>query len=540
MKRSLQLALAVMSGITVCLSFPARIGSLHVPEMGWLAWVALVPLITAIRKAPPRRAFLITFVSAAVWYAGSLFWVFRAMHTFGRLPVVASVLVLVLLVVVVAAFIALAPCVARLIETRWRGEGIVWLAVCWTGMEILRNYGPCNGFPWSNVAMSQWRLLPLIQIVDVVGTFGLCFLIVWVNAFLAELLARYGGEPVRYLVAKGVVTALLCAATVGYGLWSLHAIPPTLAKEPSLSIGIVQGNIPQEEKWSKAMAGNNLEVHREGARRLLEAGVEVIVWPEASFPWPIRTTDETIDPRALGFSSKESIDFPYTLLGAVSETDDDNFYNSALLFSGDGGIVGRYHKMHLVPFGEYVPYKKMLFFAKKLTQPVGNFLAGTSAEPLVAGAARLGILICYEDIFPEVARRTVRAGAQVLVNLTNDAWYGVSSAPYQHLAMSVFRAVETRRFLVRATNSGVSAVVMPTGEVMVESDIFTPALIVSPLVLLESLTPYVRLGDWFAWACLAYMVIGLGAVAAESIRRRKGRPLAGSDARRQEKSTTPV
>lgn len=523
MKLRYQIILSLLSGVLVCISFPTLIAGVQLPEMGPLMWIALVPLILAVRQAPPRRAFCLTFLAALVWYGGSLFWVYRAMNTYGHLPAVTSVLVLILLVVIVAAYIALAPLLARFIETRWRGELLIWLAVCWTAVEILRNFVPCNGFPWADVAMSQWRLLPLIQICDLTGVYGLIFLIVWVNAFLAEAIAKLAGETVARFVPKAIVTTLFIVATMGYGFYRLHAIPPELAENPSMSVGLVQANIGQEDKWSQGRAQANLDAHREGTKRLLEAGVELILWPEAAFPWPVEIDDTEIDPRALGFTTDGVGDFPYTLLGAISDTSDGNYYNSAILFAGDGAIAGRYHKAHLVPFGEYVPYRKLFFFAKKLTQPVGNFLAGTSVEPLSIGAAKAGILICYEDIFPEIARREVRAGAQFLVNLTNDAWYGVSSAPFQHLAISVFRAVENRRFLVRATNSGVSAIVMPTGTVMVESGIFEPSLMVSPVALLSTPSPYTSLGDWFAWGCVAYAGFGVAMVLWMKWRKRTDR-----------------
>lgn len=510
MKTYLQILLSVLSGILVCISFPTLIAGIHLPEMGWIAWVALVPLIIAIRDRTPRSAFLITFLSGSIWYGGSIFWVWRAMHTFGRLPATTSFLVLVLLVFIVAAYIALAPMFARLIQTRWRGELIVWLPACWVAVELLRNYAPCNGFPWSNVAMSQWRILPLIQIVDIVGVYGLIFLIVWVNVFIAELIARFRNQEVSFLIPKAIMTLVLMAAAAGYGMYRLHQLPRTLSGHESLSVGLIQGNIPQEEKWVDERAGDILNIYRARTRRLVEAGnAEMLVWPEAAFPWHIKVTDTDIDPAVLGFRSSGLIGAPYTMIGAISEENEDTYYNSAILFDASGGIVGRYHKAHLVPFGEYVPYRKILFFARKLTAPVGNFMPGQSYDPLVAGRARAGVLICYEDIFPEIARKETLKGANLLVNITNDAWYGVSSAPYQHLALSVFRAVENRRFLVRSTNSGVSAVIMPTGKIMVESGLFEPALIVSPVALLEHLSLYTLYGDWFAWACLAYAGLGV-------------------------------
>lgn len=504
-----QVLLSILSGIMVCCSFPTNIKGIHFPEMGWLMWVALVPLFITVRVASPRRAFLLTFIAALVWYGGSVFWVYRAMHTFGHLPAVTSFLVLVLLVLIIAIYIALAPLIARFIQVRFKGEFIVWLSASWVAVEILRNFGPCNGFPWSNVAMSQWRILPIIQIVDVVGIYGLIFLIVWVNAFLAEFVVRLRGEDVQLIARKAIVTFILISTALSYGFWRLHTFPSVLSKYSSISVGMVQGNIDQEEKWSKDHAAKNLNIHREGTRRLLEGTSDLILWPEASFPWPVKTNDTDIDPQALGLPEESIGDMPYVLIGAVSETPEENYYNSAILFDAHGKIVGRYHKAHLVPFGEYVPYKKILFFAKKLTQPAGNFLAGETFAPLVAGHAKLGMLICYEDVFPEIARSLVKQGAEVLTNITNDAWYGVSSAPFQHLALSVFRAIENRRFLLRATNSGVSAVVMPTGKIVVESNIFEQSLIVSPVTLLNEFSLYTRLGDWFAWGCLVYVALGV-------------------------------
>ena len=522
MKISRQLLLAALSGALVCISFPARFGDLHLPELGFLGWAALVPLFFAVRRASPRRAFLVTFVSAAVWYSSSLFWLYRAMNTYGHLPASTSVLVLVLLVVIISAYIALAPMFARLIESRWRGEFLVLLPAAWTAMEIFRNYFPANGFPWSNVAVSQWRFLYAIQISDVVGMYGVTFLVVWVNAFLAECAAKLAGQEVSRFAQKAAVTALLAAVTLSYGFYRMGEVIEGLAGRPSVSVGMVQGNIDQEEKWSKGAAQANLEAHRQGAKKLLESGVEMIIWPEASFPWPIETTDTEVDPRALGMPEEGAVALPYTLLGAVAKTPEGNYHNSAFLFDGEGKIAGSYHKAHLVPFGEYVPYSKLLFFARKLTEPVGNFVAGESYAPLSAGGRKVGVLVCYEDVFPEIARRETAAGAEFLANLTNDAWYGRSSAPYQHLAISVFRSVENRRFMVRATNSGVSAVVLPTGATTVESPIFSRALVASPVALMDVITPYTKLGDWFAWACAVYLAVGLAAVAALRIKRRKG------------------
>lgn len=520
MKFKTSLAAAVISGVLLCFSFPTVLFGWHAPQMGWLGWVALVPLLLAVRRAEPRRAFLLTFATGVVAYSGSLYWLYRALHTYGKMPPVTSVLVLVLLVLLLSAYLALAPLAARLIQTRWRGEFLALLPVCWTAVELLRNYMPCNGFPWANVAMSQWRMLPLIQIADLVGVYGVIFLLVWVNAFLAELLERARGERVPMLLPKAVVTLLLVGATLGYGFARLHALDAEAPEGGILRVGVVQGNIPQEIKWDERHAAENLDKMRRASRSLRDAAVDLILWPESAFPWPISSRATSIDPRVLGFDAREFGNMPYLLLGAVSENDDDSYYNSAVLFDAHGEIEGRYHKAHLVPFGEYVPYRRLLFFARKLTQPAGNFLAGEGYEPLSAGSAKLGPLVCYEDVFPEIARRLTRHGAELLINLTNDAWYGHSSAAYQHLAIATFRAVENRRYLVRATNTGVSAIVSPTGRVEMETGIFESAILVAPVILRQGQSLYTRLGDWFASACVAYGAIGLGVAFFRRIRQR--------------------
>jgi apolipoprotein N-acyltransferase len=285
-------------------------------------------------------------------------------------------------------------------------------------------------------------------------------------------------------------------------------------------VGLVQANIPQDEKWAEAKAVANLAKLRRMSVSLQETPLDLIVWPEAAFPWPVSTEATGIDPGVLGFDANAVGALPHLLLGALSERPDGEFYNSALLFDGRGRIVGRYHKAHLVPFGEYVPYRKLLTFAHKLTEPVGNFLEGTSFEPLRMGTARIGVLICYEDVFPEVARKIAAAGAELFVNMTNDAWYGVSSAPWQHLGLSVFRAVENRRSIVRATNTGISAVVAPSGRVLMETGLDEDAIIVAAVGLRRDVTPYTRLGDWFAWGCIAYAALGMAFVLVRRLRAK--------------------
>lgn len=507
MHRSHKILLALLTGLLVCCSFPTMVAGVRFPELGWLAWIALVPLLLAVRDSSPRGAFLLAFLSAFIFYGGSLFWLYRAIHGFGGIAVGIAVAVMCLLFVILAAFAGLALYVARLMETRWRGEFLIWVPVAWTAAEFARNVLPFGGFPWSNVAMALGQQLPFVQIADIVGVFGVIFLVVWVNAFLAEGVARLRGETVRLLLPKAVLTVLLVGAVVGYGLWRTGTVDRQIAAAPSLRVALVQSNISQEEKWRADRAQANLDRYRRATAELADAA-DLIVWPEAAFPWPMPTEAVSVEPLLLGLDEGGG-ETPFVLLGAITERPDGDDHNSAVLFDAGGRVRGLYHKEHLVPFGEYVPMQQVLFFARKLTEPVGRFLPGHDQAPLAVGAARLGVLVCYEDIFPEIARRQARAGATLFVNITNDAWYGRSSAPYQHAALSAMRAIEERRFLVRATQTGLTAVIDPVGRLLMTAPLFEEALLVSKAGLLEELSPYARSGDWFAWACVAYIIIGI-------------------------------
>ncbi len=509
MKTLYQIACSILTGILICFSFPTILFGWHAPDLGWFAWIALVPLILVMKRAEPSRAFLLTFITGLVAYAGSLYWVYRAMNTYGGMSSLLSVLGLVLMIMILALFLAIASLSARFIHSRWRGEFIALFPVCWVAMEFLRNYFPFNGFPWSNIAMSQWSSLHIIQITDVVGIYGLMFLIVWVNVMISEVVEIIRGDKVRMFIPKAVATVVLIAASLVYGIVRLDQQSAAKETEGVIKVGLVQGNIPQEEKWAEEKMAQNLHKYRKATRKLRDAAVDLIIWPEASFPWTMGTEQTSIDPRAMGFDEMELNDLPNVILGVLTKRPDGEYHNSAVLFDAKGKRKGLYHKVHLVPFGEYVPYEKVLFFARKLAEPVGNFIAGKSYDPMIADGAKVGLLICYEDIFPEISRKMVKKGAQFLANITNDAWYGVSSAPYQHLALSVFRAVENKRYVVRSTNTGVTAVIAPSGKVEMESGLFEDALIVTPVGLISKTTLYTKLGDWFAWACMAYFVIGL-------------------------------
>lgn len=509
MSLRLRLMLSVLSGVLVIASFPFYAFGFKFLNGGIIAFVALAPLFVAIWDRSVRATFALVFASACVWYLGSLFWFVHAMNVFGGVPILISIPLLILAALVLAAFISLAPVIAKFISTRFRGELLIWMPAAWVAVELLRNYFPCGGFPWSNIAMSQWKMSWIVQIADVTGVYGVIFLIVIVNGFIAESILKLRGDKIEKFIPKAIVTAVLLVSTCVYGVVKMNMIESTAATKPTTQVALIQGNISQDTKWKTESAEGNLNAHRRAVSKIRDSNVDLIVWPESSFPWVLGAKDNFIEPLALGLEDGRVGALPFVFFGVVTEAEKDKYYNSAFLADAQGNIVERYNKVHLAPFGEYVPYRKVLFFAKKLTEQVGDFIPGDAPKVLSAASLKFAPLICYEDIFPEISRKAVMNGAMLIVNVTNNAWFGKTSAPYQQLALSVYRAVENRRYLLRSTNTGVSAVVSPTGKLVLESPMFEEATIIANVRLLDELTIYTKYGDWFAFGCAAYVLLGL-------------------------------
>jgi len=231
---------------------------------------------------------------------------------------------------------------------------------------------------------------------------------------------------------------------------------------------------------------------------------QLVVWPETALPF-YPQQDPLIN-RIVDFTTASKT---WLLTGAPlysftpkrEENDQIRYYNGALLVDPSGKIDGQHAKQHLVPFGEYVPLRRYLPFLEPLVVNIGDLSTGTSKDPLVVGPMRLGILICYESIFPEISREAVTRGANLLINITNDAWYGKSSAPYQSMAMAVLRAVETKRSLVRAANTGISGFVDPLGRVTAQTALFTEAALAAPVSMLDQATIFSRYGYRFGAFC---------------------------------------
>lgn len=517
-------ALAVSSGLLMALAFPPW-------ELGWLAGLALAPLVAALHGTTERAALGLGFLSGLAFYLAAIWWVIHTMTTFGGLPLPLSLLALLLLAAVLAAYPAAFAGLLQAGRIRL-GLAPAWVppaaAILWTALEVGRTY-LFSGFPWLLLGTSQYRQPTLRLLASLCGVYGISALLAWVGAAAGEggrlvLAGRGKGGRTRTALLLGLPAAALLAAAVGYGqlLWR------DPAQGPALRVGLLQGNIDQAVKWERGYQTATLAIYEELARQAAAGGAELIVWPETAIPFFLRH-DGDLGPRVTTFVAATGVPM---LVGSPDLGPDRRFYNTAFLVGADGSLGGRYDKRHLVPFGEYVPLQPLLFFLERLVVGIGDFGRGAEASLLGTGPARFGVMICYEVIFPAEVREFAARGAAFLVNITNDAWFGETGAPAQHLAMAAMRAVETGSYLVRAANTGITAVIAPSGEIRAATRIFTRTALVAPIRLRQETTPYVRHGDLLAWGAVLATIGYLLALAWTT--RRTARP----DSRRAPKERT--
>ena len=502
-----RLAYACLSGLLLTASFP-MIGN------GVVAWFALVPLLAALRNLSAFHGFRLGLLTGIVHYLTLLYWFVPFLNTYGPFPMVISMGILLLLSSYLAIYVGLfsmaLTCIGMSITTL-----LFSVPTLWVSLEFIRSL-LFGGFPWELLGHTQHNALHIIQISDIVGVYGISFLILLSNGLLFLLyqhVTRQDWQGQKTGPKQLFVFALMVGGMLGavwcYGAWRIPTMEDRISRAPHKRITIVQGNIDQTKKWDPAYQISTIEKYLELSKTEPANRPDLIVWPETAMPFYFVNHIPLTKMVMQGIQSGATD----TLLGSPAytrETQQVQYYNRAFLVRSDGIIADIYDKAHLVPFGEYVPLKRWLPFLGKMVEHVGDFSAGTFGDTLDWGEHKIGALICYELIFPFLSRIAVQNGAELLINITNDAWYGKTSAPYQHFSMAVFRAVETRRALVRSANTGISAFIDPIGRVVSETPLFEDAIIGENIPLMSGQTPYVRFGDVFAISCvIAAMVIML-------------------------------
>ena len=495
---------AALSGGLLVLSFP-------LVNLWPFAWFFLVPLLVCTRGKHGKDAFFLGAFAGVIAYLGLIYWVVVAVHRYGNIPLPLAIPILLLLVIYLSLYWGVFAFFASFAKDK--GEWIVLLAIpaFWVGLEYLRSF-LLSGFPWALVGYSQYLNTSFVQIADMTGIYGVSFLLILINTLLFLWIVAWS-ERKRGPIIGTIFTMALLALTFAYGYWKINA---PLKTEKGLTVGVAQGNIPQDVKWDSAFQKRTLTIYRDLSLELKEQSPGLIVWPETAVPSYFPSGTE-LDDKVMDIAQETGT---YLLVGALSAKEKKKVvrevkevmevYNSAYLLTPQRRISGRYDKMHLVPFGEYIPLSSRFPVLNKLAG-VWNIEQGEKAVLFRLPRGRVGVLICFEGIFPELCREYVRQGANFMVTITNDAWFGQTSAPYHHLPQAPFRAIENRVWLVRAANTGISAFVDPWGRIIKPSNLFTPAVLAEEITFkANTMTFYTKYGDFFAIACSLLGVVLIG------------------------------
>ena len=506
--------LILLSALLQILIFP-------LPNLYMLCWVAVTPLLIAIVRARqpqtlqlragikllpanPLQGFLLGYACGILWYAGTCYWIYSVMHQYGGVSTPLGIVILILFCLYLAIYHGAFGLLVSLLLGRSPSNlrALVLSPVLWVAVELARTR--ITGFPWGLLGTAQVDNIPLARIASVTGVYGISFEIMLVNAaFAAAWLVRR--ENRKSLLFATVIAGLILQAG--------SLIPaPTLPVDRNAIL--VQANVPilDSADWTKPYFNDTL---RDLTAISLDSHggphPDLIVWPES--PAPFYTSDPLFRDAVSSAARQTNAWLLTGSIGirnaSVMSDQKTQVYNSASLVSPSGDWVSRYDKIHLVPFGEYVPFERLFSFAAGLTREVGDFSRGISRAPLDAGDAKLGVFICYESIFPDDIRQFANNGAQVLVNISNDGWYGDSGAYAQHLKQSRMRAVENNRWLLLDTNTGRTAVIDPNGGITASALRKTRTALSAPYALVNATTFYSRHGDWFAYLCAIISVAAL-------------------------------
>ena len=442
-----------------------------------------------------------------MYNVGLIYWIVFVVIQYGHLPLYAGVSVMLLL----AMYLSLYPALFCTGVVYFRRKGIRSVLIApllWTSLEYLKAH-LFSGFPWEDLGYSQHEYLSMIQVVDITGIYGITFLIVLLNCVVYDCISSLplSGSEKKRLLPEIIVGLALLVLVSGYGMYRINNLKKITEPIESVDILLVQGNIDQSVKWSPEYQADTMHTYRDMSTDASKPGVSLIVWPETSVPFFFQNYDD----RSRSVIDTARRTNSWLLFGSPGyrrEGGKTSFNNSAYLLSPKGAISGRYDKVHLVPFGEYVPLHDTLFFIDKLVEGAGDFTPGREIVPLSVGDRKVGVLICYEGIFPEISREYRMKGAGLLVNITNDAWYGDTSAPYQHLTMAAFRAIENRIYIIRAANTGISAIVDPTGKILSKTGLFERTTLRGPIKFTQYNTFYSKYGNVFACSCIVFLLIG--------------------------------
>ncbi|MBF0483868.1 MAG: apolipoprotein N-acyltransferase [Candidatus Omnitrophica bacterium] len=484
-----------LSSLLLILAFPKT-------DWYWLAWIAFVPLFVVCETATLKESFWRFFWSGFVFFLGAFYWIGISGLMVG-MPWLAVLTFLgtVLLCGYLALYFGLFG-----IMYFYRRKILLPLFVLpafWVILEFFRSI-ILSGFGWGALGYSQYKNLPVIQIADVTAVYGVSFAVFFVN------LCFYKAYFYRRELFKVAGWILVSLATIGWLWWyGLGCIKYFDKSSASIKVAVVQGNVPQDQKWDEKRWPAIMDKYTNLTKQALVARPDLLIWPETAFPG-ILWEDEKYFEILKTVASENKIPI---LVGSVV-AENNKYFNSALLLGSDGALAGRYDKIHLVPFGEYVPFREQAPILGSLI-PITDFTSGTKTTILDFNKVRFAVLICFEDTIPELVRQFVDTGAQFLVNITNDAWFADTKSPYLHLQSSVFRAVENRRSVVRAANTGISCFISPYGKIIrylmdaKGKATYVEGIAQDNVEVSSQRTFYTRHGNVFIFICIIFFLLGM-------------------------------
>jgi apolipoprotein N-acyltransferase len=480
--------LPVLTGFLLSLSFP-RI------NQGYLAWVAFIPLIIFIFKTKSlSQAFGGGFVTGGLYFFSLLIWMPPVLIRFGELSGPLAWAAYGLLICLLACYPAAACALTKYVVKKCGNSFILFFPVIWVSIEYLFSFSPFGGFPWLLSGYTQSRFIALIQIADITGVYGISFLVLYVGTALAWIyLQRSRGF--RAFIPAAAVCVLVFSCLI-YGRLSLAHWGNG---SPSVKVAMLQGNIasddPEQVTIDKLQTGYVRMAHR------IESSSDLLLLPESPTPLSF-DGDSSFSHSLRNLAQRYPLGLVFNNVSRRKTANAYRFYNSAYFLNRNGTVAGVYDKIHLVPFGEYIPFQRVFSFAETITKDVGSFDPGTDYKLVNMDGNQVNSIICFEAVFPDLVRRFVQKGSRLIINLTNDGWYGDSAAPYQHLEIARLRAVENRRYLLRAANSGISAVIEPTGKIQKSTGILQEAICQGSFEFISYKTIYTRYGDFFVFLCV--------------------------------------
>jgi apolipoprotein N-acyltransferase len=456
------------------------------------------------RGVSARRGFTLGLITGVVHYTGTVYWTSSTVATFGGLPWLVAIPVTFLLVLYMSLYVGLSSAIAAVLIQRFGSIGLLMAPVTWVSAEYARAH-VFGGFPWIPLGNAVVSLLPLAQLASVLGVYGLSWLFALLNALFAYVAMASG----RRRVAALSTAVALVATTSLWGALRIREGRLTRAGT-ALQVALIQGNVPQDEKWDPSRAEAIVDRYLRMTREAAAAGADLIIWPESATPFYF---DE--DPRSALRVRQLVSEIRVPLLFGTDEVEPGSppkYYNSAFMLNEAGTTAAVYRKMFLVPFGEYVPFGALLTFVGPLVEAVSAFSPGQRVTMLPVHGHMMSTAICYEVVYPHLIRRGVLEGAELLTTITNDAWYGGTSAPFQHFDLAAMRAIEQGRYLARAANTGISGIVDPYGRVTVRTELFETTAPIGEVRFIQERTVYARIGDLAAQLAVLIMLIGCAKV----------------------------